>query len=88
LIYVNLSASFFSPPRQLLRAKLDEAVDRPKRWRLRPMPGQTTESQTILVVGGGIAGITAALEAAETGCEVILLDKTASLGACRPAIRE
>ena len=52
------------------------------------MPGQTTESQTILVVGGGIAGITAALEAAETGYEVILLDKTASLGACRPAIRE
>jgi len=42
----------------------------------------------ILVVGGGIAGITATLEAAETGYEVILLEKTASLGACRPAIRE
>jgi heterodisulfide reductase subunit A-like polyferredoxin len=34
----------------------------------------------ILVVGGGIAGITAALEAAETGYEVILLKKTASVG--------
>lgn len=38
------------------------------------------ESQTILVVGGGIAGITAATEAAETGYEVILLEKEPSLG--------
>jgi quinone-modifying oxidoreductase subunit QmoA len=38
------------------------------------------ESQTILVVGGGIAGITAAVEASETGYDVILLEKTASLG--------
>ncbi|MGQ0662727.1 MAG: CoB--CoM heterodisulfide reductase iron-sulfur subunit A family protein [Pseudomonadota bacterium] len=37
-------------------------------------------SQTILVVGGGIAGITAALEAAETGYEVILIERDASLG--------
>ncbi|MBL4615045.1 MAG: CoB--CoM heterodisulfide reductase iron-sulfur subunit A family protein [Magnetovibrio sp.] len=38
------------------------------------------ESQTILVVGGGIAGITAAVEAAETGYEVVLLEKEPSLG--------
>ena len=38
------------------------------------------ESQTILVVGGGIAGITAAIELAETDYEVVLLEKTASLG--------
>ena len=37
-------------------------------------------SQTILVVGGGIAGITAALEAAETGFDVILLEKDATIG--------
>ncbi len=37
-------------------------------------------SQTILVVGGGIAGVTAALEAAETGYDVILLEKEAYLG--------
>lgn len=44
------------------------------------MAGQALESQTILVVGGGIAGITAAVEAAETGYDVVLLEKTASLG--------
>ncbi len=34
----------------------------------------------ILVIGGGIAGITAALEAAEAGCSVILVEKSATLG--------
>ncbi len=34
----------------------------------------------LLVVGGGIAGITAALEVAETGYEVILLEKTRAWG--------
>ena len=37
-------------------------------------------SQTILVVGGGIAGVSAAVEAADTGFEVILLESTATLG--------
>ncbi len=37
-------------------------------------------SQTILVVGGGIAGVTAATEAAETGYDVILLEKGPALG--------
>lgn len=37
-------------------------------------------NQTILVVGGGIAGITAALEAAECGKDVILLEQGPSLG--------
>lgn len=37
-------------------------------------------SQTILVVGGGIAGVTAALEAAETGYDVVLLEKEPTLG--------
>lgn len=36
--------------------------------------------EDILVIGGGIAGITAALEAAETGARVHLVEKTASLG--------
>jgi len=35
---------------------------------------------SILVVGGGIAGITCALEAAEAGAKVILIEKSASLG--------
>ena len=34
----------------------------------------------ILVIGGGISGITTALEAAEVGCEVILVEKTPYLG--------
>ncbi len=37
-------------------------------------------SQTILVVGGGISGMTSALEAAECGKQVILLEKTPTLG--------
>lgn len=38
------------------------------------------KSQTIAVVGGGIAGITAAVEAAEMGYDVVLLEKGPSLG--------
>ncbi|MBK9574273.1 MAG: CoB--CoM heterodisulfide reductase iron-sulfur subunit A family protein [Rhodoferax sp.] len=37
-------------------------------------------SQIILVVGGGISGMTAALEAAECGREVVLIERNASLG--------
>jgi quinone-modifying oxidoreductase subunit QmoA len=37
-------------------------------------------SQTIVVVGGGIAGISAAVEAAEIGAEVVLLERGPSLG--------
>ncbi len=37
-------------------------------------------SQTILVVGGGIAGVSAAVEAAETGYDVILLEQSPALG--------
>ena len=37
-------------------------------------------NQTILVVGGGISGMTAALEAAECGRQVILVERNTSLG--------
>jgi len=37
-------------------------------------------NQTILVVGGGIAGMTAAIEAAECGKQVILIEKTPAVG--------
>ncbi len=37
-------------------------------------------NQTILVVGGGISGMTAALEAAECGKQVVLLEKNPSTG--------
>ena len=39
-----------------------------------------TISKKILVMGGGIAGITAATEAAKSGYEVTLVEKTAELG--------
>jgi quinone-modifying oxidoreductase, subunit QmoA len=39
-----------------------------------------TTNQTILVVGGGISGITSALEAAEAGYDVVLLEKNPYLG--------
>ncbi len=47
-----------------------------------PLDGQEAgpASQAILVVGGGIAGISAALEAAETGHDVVLLEKGPTLG--------
>ncbi|MBF0093766.1 MAG: CoB--CoM heterodisulfide reductase iron-sulfur subunit A family protein, partial [Alphaproteobacteria bacterium] len=44
------------------------------------MTDQKPRSQTILVVGGGISGVTTALEAAEAGYEVVILEKSASLG--------
>lgn len=40
----------------------------------------TVQIKPILVVGGGVAGITAALEAAETGYSVVLVEKGPSLG--------
>jgi coenzyme F420-reducing hydrogenase delta subunit len=37
-------------------------------------------NETILVVGGGISGLTAAVEAAEAGFDVLLLEKKPGLG--------
>jgi quinone-modifying oxidoreductase subunit QmoA len=34
----------------------------------------------VLVIGGGISGLTAAIEASEAGCEVVLVEKNAYLG--------
>lgn len=44
------------------------------------MADPVATNQTILVVGGGISGMTAALEAAECGKQVILIEKNPSLG--------
>jgi quinone-modifying oxidoreductase, subunit QmoA len=37
-------------------------------------------NKTVLVVGGGISGITSAVEAAEAGCKVVLVEKLPYLG--------
>jgi len=42
--------------------------------------GNIATNRTVLVVGGGISGMTAALEAAECGKEVILVEKLPTLG--------
>jgi quinone-modifying oxidoreductase subunit QmoA len=44
------------------------------------MTAPVPTSQTILVVGGGISGLTVALEAAECGNEVIIAEKLPTLG--------
>ncbi len=44
------------------------------------MTGAVATNETILVVGGGISGVTAALEVAECGKDVVLVEKNPSLG--------
>ncbi|MBE0472582.1 FAD-dependent oxidoreductase [Rhodoferax sp.] len=44
------------------------------------MTAPIATSQTILVVGGGISGMTAALEAAECGRDVVLVERSPALG--------
>ena len=45
-----------------------------------PTETKTSAGESIMVVGGGISGLTAALEAAEVGKEVFLIEKTPYLG--------
>ena len=44
------------------------------------MTAAIATGETILVVGGGISGMTAALEAAECGRQVVLLERSPTLG--------
>ncbi len=45
-----------------------------------PVPFEEEVDRTLMVVGGGVAGITAALDAAAVGREVVLVEKEAQLG--------
>ncbi len=53
-----------------------------------PEPVAEAVSKKILVVGGGAAGLTAALEAAEAGYEVVLVEKQAQLGGFAATLNE
>ena len=44
------------------------------------MSSTLAPSDTVLVVGGGISGLTSALEIAEYGVDVVLVEKNPSLG--------
>ncbi len=48
--------------------------------RTAPIPYEEANERRVLVVGGGIAGLTAALDAAAAGFEVVLVEKEAKLG--------
>ena len=47
---------------------------------MNPSSEATLGRMGLLVIGGGIAGLTAAIEAAEAGCDVILVEKEHHLG--------
>ena len=44
------------------------------------MPKKFSINKRVLVIGGGVAGIQAALDCADGGLEVILVEKTSSIG--------
>ena len=51
-----------------------------KKMKIPPGNADTGKNRRILVVGGGISGMTAALEAAQTGYDAILVEKESRLG--------
>ena len=51
-----------------------------------PMPYERKTDRTILVVGGGIAGISAGLSAANAGYSVVLIEKNSQLGGFAAAL--
>jgi len=53
-----------------------------------PDPPEEVPERTVLVVGGGISGMTAALGAAEAGCDVILVEEKAALGGWLTGFRQ
>ncbi|MBW1805800.1 MAG: FAD-dependent oxidoreductase [Deltaproteobacteria bacterium] len=55
-----------------------------------PEPFQPEEeiSKDILVVGGGLTGMTAAVEAAKAGCSVLLVEKETELGGFQKNVKE
>src|SRR5512146_1959760 len=66
---------------------ISRAIPRPRPWprtkaakRRRPTPYTEANERRVLVVGGGIAGLNAALDAAAAGFDVVLVEREARLG--------
>jgi hypothetical protein len=57
--------------RENLNKRLDEKAVDEERGKKRP---------TVVVVGGGLAGLSASIESERAGCHVILIDKESALG--------
>ena len=55
---------------------INPCADHPERWRVEP----AEEKKTVLIVGGGVAGLQAAVTARDRGHEVVLLEKSGQLG--------
>src|SRR4029077_13530220 len=63
---------------------------RPKRFGYLREPGSAGEAKamsfpTVIVIGGGLAGLASAVALAESGCRVQLLEKRAFLGGAAPS---
>jgi sarcosine oxidase, subunit alpha len=71
-------ASLVTPQRSTLRHRLDNPRAFGGPWRSLP-PSRTIAAGTV-VVGGGLAGMSAALAAAEAGERVVLVERRATLG--------
>ena len=56
------------------------ACEEVKRMKLPAGNPQTGQNKRLLVVGGGISGMTAALEASKAGYSVVIVEKTGALG--------
>lgn len=55
---------------------INPCADHPERWRVEP----AEEKKTVLIVGGGVAGLQAAVTARDRGHDVVLLEKSGQLG--------
>ncbi len=57
-----------------------------KKMKLPAGVAETGHAKRLLVVGGGVSGLTAALEASKTGYQVVLVEKSARLGGWAAAL--
>jgi flavocytochrome c len=68
----------------VLRQGIDEVsetfIEETKSRKPRPLPPRVHQEASVLVIGGGLAGLSAALAAAEAGATVTLLEKTQHVG--------